>query len=156
KQRSTLTSRTAAKLADYASFKLILSGTPIDKQPTDLWGQFRFLEPSVFGTRWKDFTDHFLEPVGIDLSKYRYGTPQYARMLRAWQIASGRRKFDNEKLDEFLDRIRPHALRVTKEVLDLPPLRVIEDPVVLVGEQRRVYREVERTMIATIGETRIM
>lgn len=143
KDRSSLTSRTLAKLRDQALYKIILSGTPMDEQPQDLWAQFRFLAPDLLGTRWQDFADEYFEPIDPpDLAKYRAGSMRWKRALRIHSIKSKKRKFDFDKLPDLIELIKPHALRVTKEVLNLKPMTVIEDPVTLRGLQREIYDEV--------------
>lgn len=150
KARGTLQSRTAAKLRDCARYKIGLSGTPIEKQPQDLWGQFRFFAPHVFGTRWKDFEAEYFEPVVFNPQGYRPGSMRYLRELRRYQIAKHRRPFDEKKLPQFLKRIEGYALRVTKDVLGLPPLTYIEEEVTLRGFQRTLYQELERDMVSSV------
>lgn len=150
KARGTLASRTAAKLALSAEYKLILSGTPIEEQPLDLWAQFRFLAPDVFGTKWKTFEKRFLESINIDLTKYRYGSMRYLRMLKVMQIMKGKRKFDFDKLDEFVARISPYVMRVTKGVLNLPPLTYHHEPVIMRGEHKRIYESMRDELVSRL------
>lgn len=155
KARGTLQSRTAAKLAHSAERKLILSGTPIEKQPQDLWAQFRFLAPHVFGTMWKDFDLEFLEQSNIDLSKYHPKSLKFKMMLRALRIEKNRIKFREDRLPRFLEMIKPYCLRVTKSVLNLPSLSLRPTPVMLLGSQRRTYEALERDMITIVNRSRI-
>lgn len=150
KDRASLTSRTAAKLRDSAQYKVALSGTPIDERPTDLWAQFRFFAPHVFGVRWKDFEDEFLERVEFNPHGYREGSLRYQRELRNYLIRKSKRKMREDKFPEFLARIKPYALRVDKSVLNLPPMHFVEDYVKLRGFQRKLYQELERDMISRV------
>ncbi len=150
KARGTLASRTAAKLSD-CEYKLLLTGTPIEKQPQDLWSQFRFLAPHVFGTRWKDFEDYYFEPMSqIDLKRYCYGSMQYIKMVRIMQIMRGRRKFDFNKLNEFKACIAPYVRRVTKDVLGLPPMVYHHEPVTMRGEHKRVYESMRDELVSRL------
>lgn len=157
KDRATLSSRTIAKLRNAAIYKAVLSGTPVEYQPQDLWGQFRFLRPELFGTKWKDFEAEYFVPMPeFDFKKYPRGSLRWQRMLIAFQIAKRKRGFDFDKLDQFIEVIRPFALRVEKEdVLDLPPLSLIDCPVTLRGEQRRMYDELKRHMVVERGHARV-
>jgi SNF2 family DNA or RNA helicase len=157
KDRASITSRVAAKLRDAGVYKLILSGTPIEHQPADLWPQFRFLAPDVFGTRYKDFVDVYFEPPPqFDFTKHRRGSPGFMRQMLAYQIANRKRKFNLDMLTQFVDLIRPHTLRVTKaDVLDLPPVEYIDVPVDLVGRQRRIYDELKDHMVSELGPARV-
>lgn len=153
KNRGSITSRTAAKLHDSAIYKLILSGTPMDEAPQELWAQFRFINRDVLGESWKEFEDIYLEPVDIDLSKYRKGSWKWQMMLRKLQIARRKRPFNFDMLPEFLGRVQPHALRVTKDVLDLPPCNLINAPVTLRGQQRVIYEELEHDLVSEVVNT---
>lgn len=153
KARASLASRTAAKLAARAEYKLILTGTPLDHQPHEFWAQYRFLAPELLGTRWKDFEDEYMEPVDIDLSKYRPGSMRWRQMLKAKQIRESRRPFDMTKLPQFLEIVGPVTMSVRAEdVLDLPELAIEQVPVKLRGEQRLIYEELEDELITRLSE----
>lgn len=130
KDRGGLASRTAKKLAGSATKRIILSGTPIEQAPQNLWAQLRFAAPECFGTRWKDFEDQYLSRTGY---------------------MGYKRKFRPERLEAFLARLKPYAIRLKKEdVLKLPPMKVKRVPVVLLGRQRQVYDQLETDMVTTI------
>ena len=42
-------SKAMHQLGDRARYKLILSGTPVQNQAVDIFSQYRFLDPSIFG-----------------------------------------------------------------------------------------------------------
>lgn len=153
KARASLASRTAAKLRDRAEYKLILTGTPLDHQTHEFWAQYRFLAPHLLGVRWKDFEDEFMEPVDIDLSKYRPGSMQWRRMMKAKQIREARRPFDMTKLPRFLELVGPVTMSVRSEdVLDLPGLTIERVPVKLSGEQSLIYEELEEDLITRLSQ----
>jgi SNF2 family DNA or RNA helicase len=133
KARGSRQSRIAGRIRN-ARRRLILTGTPFDdltENPQELWAQFRFVAPDLFGTRWKDFDDHYLIPTGY---------------------MGYKRRFRTGALDEILKKIKPYCLRVTKrEVLDLPPItyRWVKAP--MLGEQRRLYETFEKDMVATVN-----
>lgn len=130
KSRGSKQSRDAARLSGVATRRVLLSGTPIEQCPQDLWAQFRFALPDVLETRWADFEAAWMKPSGYMGYKL---------------------KFRKEKLPQFLTLIEPHILRVKKEdVLDLPPLRFIRAVVPLVGDHRRIYDEITDGMATTI------
>lgn len=151
KARQSLASRTAAKLHNAAAFKVILSGTPMDEEPQDLWAQFRFLNSDALGSRWKDFEDEYFEPINLpDLQGVRRGSWRWHKLMREVGIAKSRRKFEERMLPQFIERIKPYCLRVTKEdVLDLPPVTILHADCLLRGEQRRLYEELQEKLVAT-------
>lgn len=64
KNHAAKQSTTLHTLAKRASFRTIMTGTPM-ATPTDIFSQFKFLDSSIFGTKWKrgrfDNEDGFLE-----------------------------------------------------------------------------------------------
>jgi len=57
-------SKAIADLGTRANYRLILSGTPVGNTPLDLWAQFRFLKPEVFGNNWWKFKNHYCYKTG--------------------------------------------------------------------------------------------
>jgi hypothetical protein len=126
--------------------KLILTGTPIDKgledlknpdtsklakqDPQELWAQFRFLDPTLFGTVWQDFDEEFLRPCGYKGKERRYRPSM---------------------LPEFYSRISPYIMRVTKTQVGIEPLRIKRAAVFLRGKQRQLYREMEEDFVTRLG-----
>lgn len=87
------------KLGDVAKYKMILSGTPVQNSPLDVYSQYRFLDKTIFGT-----------------SFYAFKT-KYVRMggYQGYQIVG----YINQ--DEMIQKAHSIAYRVTKrEALDLP------------------------------------
>lgn len=52
-------SRFVARLGRRVPRKLCLSGTPMAHSPLDIYGQYRFLDPAIFGTNWSNFLSDF-------------------------------------------------------------------------------------------------
>lgn len=148
KGRGTRQSRDAKLIRNCAMRKVILSGTPIEEQPSDLWAQFRFLRPSVFGIRWADFEERFMIKQEID-PDIPVGSMRWKRALRL--IRMKKPEFNWKKLPQFLELIKPYSLRVeAKDVLDLKPMSTIPVPVRMWGDQARIYDELEQTMVTRI------
>lgn len=127
KDRDSWQSRIASRKGlRQAKYKVILTGTPFDdikKDPQQLWAQFRFCRPSIFGTHWGDFDRRYLIPTG-------------------WH--GKQRKFRKTRLNRFLRLIEPYTVRVAQEdVLDLEPIEYHWVPVQLLGRQRKLYEQLE-------------
>lgn len=157
KNRNTRQSKDASKLRNSAKHKVILTGTPMDGDPCDLWAQFRFLNDNIFGIVWKDFEDEYMEPIEpFDYTKHKKGTFGYQRAFKKFIIQKSRREFDESKHKKFRRKIAPYVMRVTKEdVLDLPDMNIVEEHVTLRNEQRRVYDEMEKDMVAMLSQQRV-
>lgn len=50
--------RSVGKMSDY---RLLLTGTPVDKVMEDSWAIFDFVEPGALGDTWDEFADEYLE-----------------------------------------------------------------------------------------------
>ncbi|TXH19117.1 MAG: DEAD/DEAH box helicase [Hyphomicrobiaceae bacterium] len=146
KDRGSRLSRNAALLSASGEYRLALSGTPMDRQPNDLWAQFRFIRPSLLGT-WKEFEDRYLEPINIDLSKYKKGTVMWHRAMKRRMIALRRRPFNQAMMPQLVDTLRPYCVRVTKEVLNLKPVDFRVHPIILRGAHRAAYDAMDGRMV---------
>ena len=123
------------KLGTLASYRRILTGSPVTKSPLDLFSQCKFLDPYH---------------LGYD-SYYAYRS-RYAHMLdrnfggRKVQIVGSYRKLGElaEKLDAF-------SYRVLKEdCLDLPPKVFTKRIVELTSEQQKVYDQMKQMALAML------
>lgn len=52
-------SKYLAMLGKSTKYKMCLSGTPMANSPLDVYGQYRFLDPQIFGTRFDLFRDEY-------------------------------------------------------------------------------------------------
>lgn len=52
-------SRYLAMLGRQVKYRMCLSGTPMANSPLDIYGQYRFLDPSIFGTNYTNFRDEY-------------------------------------------------------------------------------------------------
>ena len=66
KSAGSKTSRTCFMLGKRAAHRLCLSGTPMANSPLDVYGQYRFLDQSIFGTRYSDFLFQYAVLAGPD------------------------------------------------------------------------------------------
>lgn len=68
-------SKQLARLTMLAGLRVCLSGTPLPHSPLDIFGQARFLDPSIFGSSWSSFKAKYAI-VGVAAPK---GLPQAQR-----------------------------------------------------------------------------
>ena len=59
-------SKAMHQLGDKARYKLILSGTPVQNEAIDIFSQYRFLDPSVFGLNFYAFRGRYCEMGGFN------------------------------------------------------------------------------------------
>ncbi len=124
--KNARTQRTRAAAALQASFRLSLSGTPIENHLGELWSLIQVTVPGLLGSE-KHFEARFAGPI-------REGDRERARQLRAL--------------------LRPFLLRRTKaQVLDeLPPRTEVTVRVTPTDGERAFYEAVRRRALEEIGE----
>tara|TARA_R110000796_G_scaffold15549_2_gene49340 strand:- start:378 stop:1838 length:1461 start_codon:yes stop_codon:yes gene_type:complete len=123
------------QIGNLASYRRILTGSPVTKSPLDLFTQCKFLDPFHLGYA----------------SYYAYRS-RYAHMLdrnfggRRVQIVGSYRR-----LDELAKKLESFSYRVLKEdCLDLPPKVFITRNVSLTEEQAKLYATMKSAAIAMI------
>lgn len=125
-------SKTAARIGSYAEQRLVLTGTPITKSPLDVFGQFRFIDPSIFGSNWYRFKNHFAIWGGFG----RYQVRGYKNM------------------NELITKVRDNTYRIKKEkAIDLPDKVSVTVPVQLGQKATEMYKKMAKEMIVEIEET---
>lgn len=62
------------KLSEVAEYKLILNGTPLSKNISDLWAQFEFLSPKILKMRNQEYLNTFCKYTTIKkkIGRYKY------------------------------------------------------------------------------------
>lgn len=123
-------SKAMHELGDQARYKMILSGTPIQNNVTDIWSQYRFLDSSVFGKLYYPFERKYCVMHAVFKSKVV--------------------KTKNE--DELTEKAHSIAFRVTKEeALDLPEQTFESRFVEMTPKERKIYIQLLRQSVAELG-----
>lgn len=129
KNHSAAQSKALHKLGDAAKYRLILSGTPVQNNAVDLYSQYRFLDPAVFGTNFYSFRNRYCLMGG-------YGQHQIV----------GYRNMEN-----LVQKEHSIAYRVTKEeCLDLPTQTFVNRYVKLSKAERAIYDQLRRSSFAEL------
>ena len=111
-----------------ATQKLALTGTPMPHSPLDVYGQFRFLNPEIFGTNFTLFRSRYAIMGGYE----------------------GHQVVGFARLDELHRKFYSIAFRADAD-LGLPEASHIERTFKLSAPAMRVYRELERELVAEVG-----
>jgi SNF2 family DNA or RNA helicase len=129
KTHNAAQSKALHRLGDQAQYKLILSGTPIQNNAVDLYSQYRFLDPSVFGANFYAFRSRYCIMGGFDKH----------------QIVGYR------DMDELIQKEHSIAYRVTKaEALDLPEQTFENRYIQFEPADRRVYDQLKKASFAEL------
>lgn len=133
----SLRSRAVRALADLFPYRLILTGTPVECSPLDVWAQYEILGRGTLG---------FNTFLGFEKT---YATYQKMRVRgRAFVQVAG-----YQNLEDLQQRLGRISYRVRAEdCLDLPPVRGRTVPVELSSEQGRLIRELKSDMMAELGD----
>ena len=124
------------QMAKRASYRRILTGSPVTKNPLDLYSQCEFLNENHL-----DFTSYYA-------FRNRYAEMKTLHMHgRQIQVVS---HFKN--LDELSEQLKTFSYRVLKEdCLDLPPKIYMKREIELSPEQNKVYKQMKEEALATLN-----
>jgi SNF2 family DNA or RNA helicase len=120
------------RIGQRARYRMIMTGTPLHHSPLDVFAQYRFLDPAIFGTSFARFKQRYA--VEINAGKF----------LRVVG-------YQNEaELSQKMYRI---AFRVEDDVLDLPLMPPVNDRLIdLEPATRRAYDQFERDLVLEVGK----
>ena len=123
-------------LGKMAKYRRIMTGSPVTKNPLDLYTQCEFLDPYL-----------------LDFASYYAFRNRYAEMKtmhvrgRSIQVVHA---FQN--LAELSDKLNGFSYRVLKEdCLDLPPKNFIKRHITLTPDQKKVYMQMKQQAISILN-----
>lgn len=135
KSHRTIASCYLSRIAPLARRRVCLTGTPMAHSPLDVFGQYRFLDPTIYGKSFTRFRDAYAIMGG-----YR---PQGAP--RGVQIVGFR------NMNDLHERFYSIAKRVEKtDVLELPEVVNEQRRVTLCPRARKIYHQLKRDLIAEV------
>lgn len=118
KNPSASQSKTIHRLGVKAKYKIILTGTPVQNSPMDVFSQWKFLDPNIFGLSFYAFRNHYAVMGGY----YNHQILRYKNM------------------DELTSKAHSVAYRITKEeALDLPEQIFLNRYCELEPTARKIY-----------------
>jgi SNF2 family DNA or RNA helicase len=134
KHRTSQQTKTLLKLSPKIKRKYILSGSPHDNSPLELWSQFAILDPAILGSSFFAFRDRYA-------------------ILGGYQ---GKQVLGYKNLDELQGKLRGHCQYVTtEECWDLPPRTEEVRRLDLAGDQATAYKAMARDLVAEVAGTEI-
>jgi len=124
------------KLAEEAKYRRIMTGSPVTKNPLDLYSQCEFLSPWLL-----DFTSYYA-------FRNRYAEMKTLHLHgRSVQVVD---KFKN--LGELSDQLKGFSYRVLKEdCLDLPDKIYMKRNIKLSPDQAKLYLQMKETALANLN-----
>ena len=132
KTNNTRQSKAMHKIGASAKYRMLLTGTVITNKAIDVFSQYKFVNPLVFGQSFSVFKNKFFNMTG-----YGNHTPVLKRHME----------------QELMDKLHSIAFRVTKaECLDLPEITDVMRYVVLEPGAMRVYKDLVRDSFAELSK----
>ena len=128
--------RNIIDLATNAAYRRILTGSPVTKNPLDLFTQCYFLDP------------YHLDHQSYYSFRTRYAIMKTAHIAgRSIQLVAG-----FKHLAELSEKLKPFSYRVLKaDCLDLPDKIYMKRIIELSPEQKKVYEQMRKEALATLN-----
>mgnify|MGYP003109216906 CR=1 FL=1 len=123
-------------LSHIAKYRRIMTGSPVTKNPLDLYSQCEFLDPSHLDcVSYYSFRNRYAEMKTLHISG------------RSIQVVS---HFKN--LGELSDQLQTFSYRVLKEdCLDLPDKIYMKREIELTPQQQKLYKQMKQEALATLN-----
>jgi SNF2 family DNA or RNA helicase len=124
------------RLGVSAKYKRIMTGSPVTKNPLDLYTQCEFLDPYLL-----DHASYYSFRNRYAVMKSMHVRGRTIQVVHAFQ-----------NLAELSEKLQGFSYRVLKEdCLDLPPKNFTKRHIVLTSEQKKVYEQMKKEAIATLN-----
>ncbi len=136
KSPSSKCSRFMQTLGRRCEHRYISTGTLLAQTPLDVYAQYRFMNPEVFGTSFEKFRGRYTK---LDIQK---------SMKLGYEVLDKKEPYIN--LDELNEKIMSCAFKVDAE-LDLPPTRDIIVEFDLPSKVESIYRDIEKEGVVELA-----
>jgi SNF2 family DNA or RNA helicase len=131
KTHSTSAAKAMHRLGAKAAYRLLLTGTPVTNKAIDIFSQYKFLNPAIFGNSFYSWRNRYFDMVG-----YGNHTPILKRTMEP----------------ELTRKMHSIAFRATKaECLDLPETTDIVRSVELESKATKLYRGLVKDSYAELA-----
>ena len=159
KNPSAIRTRNLLDIKPLCAYRRILTGTPVNNSPFDLWAQYTFLDMDILNQKARNYRaayrafcaeyGEFLPPVH-PLVRSVTRARGYTPMILA-QDSNGRPKYRN--IDRLTSKIAPHTFRIRKcDCLDLPDKVYHVTHFDLRRDQRAVYEAARKELCVQLNE----
>ena len=123
-------------LGKVAKYRRIMTGSPVTKNPLDLYTQCEFLDPYLL-----DFASYYAFRNRYAVMKTMHVRGRSIQVVHAFQ-----------NMGELSEKLKSFSYRVLKEdCLDLPPKNWTKRHINLSKEQQKVYDQMKKTALATLN-----
>ena len=135
KEARTNQSKGMHSIGAQANYRLLLTGTVINNKELDVFSQYKFVEPRIFGNSFFTFRNRY-----FDMGGYGGYIPIFKQSM----------------MDDFLKRMHAIAFRVTKdECLDLPEITEEVRRIELEPKAMKIYSELEKESFTELTNSEV-
>ena len=135
KTHNIAASKTMHRLGAKAKYRMILTGTVITNRAIDVFSQYKFVDPTIFGNSFYAFRNKYFDMVG-----YGGYTPVLKESMK----------------DELIEKLHSIAFRATKaQCLDLPPTTDIIRYTELEPKAMNIYQSLVKDSFAQLSNCEI-
>lgn len=129
-------------LGDRTPYKIDSTGTPTPESPMDIWSQYRFLRPSIFGSDFELFRERYeiTRPVI---------NPQTKQLLYTKSVGVRRKSEISKLMHQICIR------RTMDECLDMPPINHINRRVKISAESLALEKKVWKDEELFVGSVKL-
>lgn len=132
KSHNIAASKAMHRLGTGAKYRLILTGTVITNKAIDVFSQFKFVDPAIFGNSFYAFRNKYFDMVG-----YGGYTPVLKQSMK----------------DELMKKLHSIAFRATKaECLDLPETIDVVRNIELEPKAMEIYKSLVKDSFAELSK----
>jgi SNF2 family DNA or RNA helicase len=123
-------------LGKHSKYRRIMTGSPVTKNPLDLYTQCEFLDPYLL-----DFASYYAFRNRYAVMKTMHVRGRSIQVVHAFQ-----------NMGELSEKLKGFSYRVLKEdCLDLPPKNWIKRHITLSKEQEKIYKQMKEHALATLN-----
>jgi len=123
-------------LGKISKYRRIMTGSPVTKNPLDLYTQCEFLDPYLL-----DFASYYAFRNRYAVMKTMHVRGRSIQVVHAFQ-----------NMGELSEKLKNFSYRVLKEdCLDLPPKNWIKRHIILSKEQEKIYKQMKEHALATLN-----
>lgn len=157
RKRGTQVSRAMRHISKMARWRLGLTGTPMDKVTAELWPQFDFADPTIFGKFDSELDDETGEVVrDPETGKRKFGFKDRYLIMGGWKNL---KVIGTKNEEKFFEIVRRHSYRITLREArgkERPlMLRFRRETFDLDDSTREIYSELEEDLETEVNRKKV-
>lgn len=133
-----------SRLSDAVKYKIALAGTPMPHSPLDIYGIYRALDKSIFGTNFAWFKKIYCITKEIEVKN-----PKTGEIIKA-PVTVG-----FKAMRQMREKISQIAMFILDNLIELPPVQDIKIPIEISSSAMRIIKDLEKGYFSELKDGRI-